>query len=65
MKGKLFTYYVYLFTLFTFFSSAICVYELLDKLNIPSGILHAIVYYGYFLVHIASFVAMIYYYRQE
>jgi len=61
MKEKLLTLYISIFFMFTFISSAMCAYDLLDLLNIPSGILHAIIYYGYFLVHIASFMAMFHY----
>lgn len=61
MKDKLLTLYINVFLIFTFFSSAFYVYDWLNKLNIPSGILHIIIYYGYFLLHIASFIAMFHY----
>lgn len=61
MKDKLLTTYLYAFFLFVFISSAICSYELIGKLNIPSGIISAIVNYGYFIIHIASFVALFHY----
>lgn len=61
MKDKLLTLYLGVFLLFVFISSAMFMYELIAKLNLPSGIISIIVNYGYFLVHIASFVAMFHY----
>lgn len=58
MKEKLITLYVSLFTIFVFFASTFCAYDLIDMLNLPEGIISAIINYGYLLVHIVSFIAM-------
>lgn len=60
MKEKLLTFYLSAFLLFTFVSSALFMYDIIAKLNLPD-IIHKIVCYGYFLIHIASFVGMFLY----
>lgn len=59
MKSKFLTVYVSLFSLFVFFSSAIVAYDLIAMLNLPKGIISALVNYGYFLIHLGSFSFML------
>lgn len=58
MKKKILKIYLSIFLIFVFIASAFPVYDLIAKLNLPSGIISAIVNYGYFIVHVASFIAM-------
>ncbi len=37
------------------------IYSLIDLLNVPKGILQALIHYGYLLIHILSFIGMIVY----
>ncbi len=58
MKEKLLNLYLSAFLLMTFISSALFMNDLLSKLNLPDMI-DSIVCYGYFLVHIASYVGLL------
>jgi len=57
MKRKILTLYLSIFLIFTFVSSALFMYDLIAMLNLPD-IIDTIVGYGYFLVHIVSYVGM-------
>ena len=65
MKNKILKVYLTIFTFIIFLVSAIFIYEQIDKLNLPKGIISAIVNYGYFLVHLSSFAAMLYYGKES
>lgn len=54
MKEKLLKLYLSAFLLMTFISSALFMNDILSKLNLPD-IIDGIVWYGYFVVHIASY----------
>jgi hypothetical protein len=64
MKDKLIIAYLRLFEIVVFFSSAIFMYQLLDKIPLPEGIIYAVVHYGYLLIHLGSFLAMLYHGRK-
>lgn len=61
MKNKILKIYLTVFMLISFFASALFAYEQISKLNLPKGLISVIVNYGYFLIHLSSFSAMLYY----
>lgn len=64
-KKKLLKIYLNIFSVLCFFSSALFVYDLIAKLNLPRGIASSIVNYGYFLVHIFSYIGMLHYFHDN
>ena len=65
MKKKVLEVYLTIFGLIIFVTSAIFIYEQINKLNLPKGAISAIVNYGYFLIHLVSFSAMLYYGKES
>lgn len=65
MKKKILEVYLTIFGLTIFVTSAIFIYEQINKLNLPKGIISAIVNYGYFLIHLVSFSSMLYYGKES
>ena len=65
MKNKILKMYLTIFTFIIFITSAIFIYEQINKLHLPKGIISAIVNYGYFLLHLSSFTAMLYYGKES
>lgn len=61
MNNKILKIYLTIFILITFFTSALFIYEQINKLNLPKGIISIVINYGYFLIHLSSFIAMLYY----
>ncbi len=64
MKKKILKIYLSVFLLVIFVTSAIPIYQLIAKLNLPKGIISAVVNYGYFLIHGGSFFAMLHYSKE-
>ena len=65
MKNKFIKIYLITFELMVFITSALFVYEQINKVNLPKGFISAIVNYGYFLIHLTSFSAMLYYGKES
>ena len=65
MKTKILKIYLTVFTFIVFFTSAAFVYEQINKIELPKGIVSAIVNYGYFLIHLSSFLAMLYFGKES
>ena len=60
MKNKFFKVYMGIYMLVVFISSAAYIDGLIYKLNLPDGVLSAIVHYGGLLLHLCSFCFMLY-----
>lgn len=60
-KGKWFKAYVNCFAVLVYITSLLFMSGLIDKLNLPKGILSALVEYGYYLLHTVSFGALMFY----
>ena len=61
MNNKILKVYLAIFMFVIFLTSIIFIYEQINKLNLPKGIISNFVRYGYFLIHLSSFSAMLYY----
>lgn len=61
MKNRILKIYLTVFVFIIFLTSAFYIYEQINKINLPKGIISTIVNYSYFLIHLSSFAAMLYY----
>lgn len=61
MKKKIFMTYLGIYSFVVVISSGIYISQLINMLDIPKGIVYAVVNYGFYLVHFGSFAAMLYY----
>ena len=61
MQNKVLKIYLNIFGFIVFLTSALFVYGIIDKLELPSGVISIIVNYGYLIIHILSFGAMLHY----
>ena len=59
--NKFFKIYLLIFSFIIFVTSAIYIFQLIDALHLPKGIVSALVNYGYLLIHIFSFISMLHY----
>ena len=64
MKNKFLKVYMGIYMLVVFISSATYIDGLIYKLNLPDGVISAIVHYGFLLLHICSFCLMLYYSKE-
>lgn len=58
---KLLKVYLSCFSFISFFCSLLYISEIIDKLNLPKGIISAVVNYLYLIVHGMSFLGMLFY----
>lgn len=65
MKNKFLKAYLIIFGAMVFITSAMFMYEQINKFNLPKGFIYAIVTYGYLIIHLTSFSLMLYYGKES